>query len=657
MANESSVRRTSSQIRSLNTYPHQFFDLSTQYIPPSMKEMFRWCLYLYVTHSEIAPIINKKCSYVLTPYIFETDSDKTHDAWQELLERILDLREFEYKMQLDLEVYGNSFCSIFYPFERFLECKLCKAKAQARLVEWEYDNHEFRGVCAECKQKTVYTPNDKPIRNRKRIKLIRWYPQYIDIRYNPFTGRSVYIYRIPKHIKTMIIKKDQNKILVEETPIVFLEAMKKKKNIEFDPDNIYHMKTPSVSMEDDSFGMPPMLNIFKDAWLYQTYRRAQEAIALDHILPMTILSPAPSPDGLSPHMSTNLADWSGKIQTMVQRWRRDPIGIFTVPFSANVQQIRGDAQALNVHNDMNQVRQQIAGGLDVPQEFIYGGLTWSGSSISLRVLENLFLTRIEQLNGFLRDFIIPKLQRFLSLPKIMIRHADFKMADDAQQKQIALGLRQTNTISDRTTVEELGFDYEEERIRRTKEDAERLELIDKQQIAQAELQSRVMAIQAKGQAIAQIEAQKAIAEATAKDQQESEDQTAYEFAEGIVEEENTQKKADNEMEKREEKGEKSVAAQKKKEGAADKKAPEGPPEAKTITKSLKLSPEILDSLANNFLKTVPPSMVQQELDIIAENDPPLAKAIKSRMKMIAKQTKDIKPLPESKPPRRADSPI
>ena len=358
-------------------------------------------------------------------------------------------------------------------------------------------------------------------------------------------------------------------------------------------------------------------------------------------------------------MSTNLADWSGKIQTMVQRWRRDPIGIFTVPFSANVMQIRGDAQALNVHNDMNQVRQQIAGGLDVPQEFIYGGLTWSGSSISLRVLENLFLSRIEHLNCFLRDFIVPKLQRYLSLPKIQVRHSDFKMADDAQQKQIALGLRQTNTISDRTTVEELGFDYEAERKRRELEEVERMEMLERQQIAQAELQGRAMIIQAKYQAIAGVEAQKAAAEAMAKDQQTNEVQTDYEFAEGIVDEETQRKNADKEIEKREKKEGVSISRQKKAVDKADKGAEKakGASKPQAASKSVVNSPHILDGLANNFLKTVPPNRIDQELDMMEETNKPLVKAIKARMKLITKQTKDIKPLPESKPPRRANSPV
>ena len=57
--------------KSIMTYPHPSFDLSSAFIPPSMKELYRWCLFLYMTHSEIKPIIKKKVAYVQTPFIYD----------------------------------------------------------------------------------------------------------------------------------------------------------------------------------------------------------------------------------------------------------------------------------------------------------------------------------------------------------------------------------------------------------------------------------------------------------------------------------------------------------------------------------------------------------------------------------------------------------
>lgn len=646
MSVTSDTRRSSSALKSLNTYPSQFFDLSSQYIPPSIKELFRWCLYLYTTHSEIAPVINKKCAYVVTDLIYESPdgsnkpSEKVVLTWRELLERILNIREEEYKCQLDYEVYGNAIVSFFFPFERYLKCPGCSVERSSRDVKWRYENHNFRGVCEQCKAHVEFAARDKIVKNRRKIRLVRWNPQHIDIQYNPFTCRSIYIYRIPTWLKKRIMDHTQNKALVEDTPITFLQAIKEKKNIQFDPDNIYHFKNPSVSTEDEAFGMPPMLCIFKDAWLFQTYRRAQEAIAVDHILPMTLIFPSAPSSNVSPHMSTNLAEWSSRMQVMISKWRRDPNGIFTVPFPATTSNIRGDAKSLNVQPEMDQIRQMITGGLDVPQEFIYGGLNWSGSSISLRVLENVFLARITQLDNFLRDFVVPSLQRFCGLPPITVRHAEFKMADDVQQKQLAMSLRQTNTISDETTIEELGFDSEREKRRRLEEETERNTVMTRQLIQQAHAQGQAMIIQAEYQARAQIAAQQAAQKASLAAANENPLAAAMP-TDAVMPGEGQEAGAKPKS------GGAKPSGSKPKSGA--KPGEEQPPP--------EIGPGLMGSVVDHFLKGIPDDRKEQQLATIRQTNPELAKQIEKRMKLISQQGKAVKPLPDQKPPRRKNSPV
>jgi len=614
--------------RTLNTYPHQFFDPSTSYIPHSVKEMYRWCQFLYMTHSEIAPVINKKCAYVITKLIYDSDVDANVKAWKNLLEENINIREMEYKLLLDFEVYGNAFVSIHYPFERYLTCPngACKQQHPARNIDWEYRDHEFRAKCPECGTTGVFKPHDRKIRNRRRIKLIRWNPKFVNIRYNPFTDDSVYIYRIPKWIQKKLTTVKENKELVSGTPLVILEAVRKKRDVELDRDNIYHFKNASISLEDDAFGMPPMLAVFKDAWLFQTFRRAQEAIALEHILPMTLLIPAPTAAGVSPHMSVDLGDWSDRMNLIIKKWRRDPNALFTIPFPAQVENVRGDAQALAVHNDMTQIRQQITGGLDVPQEFIYGGLNWSGSSISLRVLENLFIGRKEQLDAFLQ-WVTDRLQRFCLLPEMHIRHRDFKMADDAQQKQIALSLRQTNTISDQTSIEELGFDYEREEARKRREEEDRLAAMERSQLRQAETQGKVMVLQAEFQANAEAAQMRQQQEQEARATQEGYDTTP--------------------------------PAEPGMEGAPGEPGAPMPPQGPGDPQQApdQTDPVILDMMANHLIKGTPPHLLEQELAALETTNPALAKKVRERIKLIQKQTADYKPLPEQKPPRRESTPV
>jgi hypothetical protein len=107
----------------LDIYPHPYFDPSNWYTPTTVKEMFRWCLFLYITNSTIGPVIRKKAAYIITDLIYSTTSERTKTVWKDLLETVLKIREFEFIMLIDFEVFGNAFVSIVYPFDRYLVCR------------------------------------------------------------------------------------------------------------------------------------------------------------------------------------------------------------------------------------------------------------------------------------------------------------------------------------------------------------------------------------------------------------------------------------------------------------------------------------------------------------------------------------------------------
>ena len=611
--------------RTLNTYPHPYFDLSNQDVPRTVKELFRWCLFLYMSHSEIAPLINKKCSYVTTELVYNTESDKDKKAWQEVLEETLDIRAFERMMLLDYEVFGNAFCSISYPFDRRLVCPRKECDQGHRMTDpelkWHYREHKFKGICPSCHTKVTFRVEDIQIKRRKAIRLIRWFPEYIQILKNEITGYTRYIYKVPRWIRKGVVnsENDQNKYLVEDMPMVFLDAIREGKDVELDADNIYHMRTEGCSYYDSSYGIPPLLTVFKDAWLYQTYRRAQEAIAVEHILPLRLLIPRPVSGDHSPHMHNDLGSWATRMQSIVSKWRRDPNAIFTVPFPSDVQNVGGDAQALNVHNDMRQVREQIAGGLDLPADLIYGNMSWSGSSVTLRMLENTFINVIGKLERFLNKFIIERLTSWGDLPEIEITHRDFKMADDAQQKQIALSLRQTNTVSDRTVMKELGFDYATEQKYKREEEEERNEVMGRQMLAQAESQGRAQVLSAKFEAMANA----AREQATEKEQKDKQLQSYDDL---------TSRKGRSDI-------------------AQVVNAVATPSSGELGGSNLQLSSSMLDMMADNTLKSTPPEMMDDMMQRLVKSNPQLAAAIVKRQKTGSMATAAAKPLPEQKPPR------
>jgi len=624
----------------LDIYPHPYFDPSSWYMPTTLKEMFRWCLFLYLTNSTIGPVVRKKASYILTDLVYSTTSERVKSVWKNLLETTLKLKEFEFVMLIDFEVFGNSFASIIYPFDRYLVCPRCDFQNPIRAIKWQYDGNGFIGTCKNCKTTATMKVHDKPVRNRKRIRLHRWFPQYIEPKRNPITGRTKYLLRLPGWMKAKVSNQKINKIYVEDTPMEFLDAIRDNKIIELDIDNIYHMKAESVSMEEESFGVPQILNVMKDAWLHQTFKKAQEAIALEHVLPLTLVSPMPAPGTPSPHMGTDLATWRGKMQNIFSQWRRDPNALFPVPFPVQISQVRGDAQALSVHNDINMVRQQIAGGLDVPPDFLYGNLTWSGGNVTLRVLENLLINRLSGVNNMLNGWITPRMRRFLILPFCEIRHKDFKMADDIQQKNIALQLRASNSVSDQTVLEELGFDVSKEERIKEREMDKRLAEMRKQQISQANTESEVNIIRAKNQVeIARI--QRVAAEEDMAAQQ------AQGMAPGMPQE--AQQGAQM-----------PPGAQ---QASQPLQIPPGGPQGSPMNvmppeaggngmQPRPPSPMALQHMVEMFLKSTPVHERDYQLNILSETDPLLAKSIRDQLKAMDMGQRHMMALPEQKPPRR-----
>jgi len=607
---------------SVSGYPHAWFDISSTYMPPSVKELFRWCAYLYASHSEIAPTVDKVCSYAITELIYETERGKPKELWKEILEKNLHIKEMEYKYLLDQRVYGNAYASILFPFERYLHCKKCQYVQVAQRSDWTYQDFKFISKCEKCGRRGEMDAKDKPIRNRSRVKLIRWNPQYMDVKHNPLSDDRQYIYRIPKWLRQRIENKRINKMYVETTPMEFLDAVRERKVLKLDSSNIYHFRNPGPSGEDDAYGLPPMMPIFKDAWLYQTYRRAQEAIALEHALPLTILVPEASSSGTSPHLNMDLGEWSRKTMEIVHKWRRDQNSIYTAPFPMRAENIRGDAKSLNVFEELTMLRQQITGGLGVPAEFIYGNLTWSGSSISLRVLENTFLGIIAQLESFLSEFLVPKLGRYFALPNVRIKHRDFKMADDAQQKQIALSLRQTNTVSDRTVLEQLGFDAEQEERRKKLENVERNQQLIEQMVTQAEAQGKALQTQTEYQ----LKAQKM-----------QTDDNASRLATAMA----------------------GVPAQPK-PVQTKTAAPVDEDNGLPTFDMTNLTPPLIEIMVDRHLRGPgTPLAKQMELIRLRRQAPEVERAIRARVRDIGRHSNDasMKPLPEVKPPRRASSPV
>lgn len=411
---------------------------------------------------------------------------------------------------LDYHTYGNYIASFYVPFVRFLMCPSCKNQRPIKGTRFDFRVKDFRFYlkCSKCSPDEAIPMQviDKPItKTTSGMNIVRWDPAQIDIEFNPISGGSTYYYNLPNQFKRHIYS-GRRKVL-EETPMSFIMAAKEGARVELDSSNIIHIRRPSFSYFDNGWGMPLIVPLLKSRYYYQTLLKAREALYLQHITPLWMLYPLPQAN-LDPHATLSMAKWRQEIDAAVKKWKRDPNYIAIFPIPTGFQQIGGDARALSVIDEMRFMQETMIVGLQVPKEFLIGGMSWSGSSVTFRMVENFFLNHIRGLKQ-LMQFVIDKVHKATKLEKISTSMTRLKWVDDVQQKSLIFQANQAGKISDETLVGEIGFSMAKEFEKMMAEVEKRGDLQKKQMKAQAEAEGEAMVAQVRYQTKVAMEQAKA----------------------------------------------------------------------------------------------------------------------------------------------------
>jgi hypothetical protein len=445
------------------TYPSPFFDVGNTYLPRNIKALFQWCRYYYYTNPVVHRACNRLSRFPITEFIFETDDQDLKQAWENLF-REARARQFAMDIGLDLLVYGNAFCSIYYPILRMLHCPECQDEQDVKSTKAEFKNYHYRGKCRKCGHHVTFKVKDTKIKDTSRVNLLHWAPENMDIDYNDITASRLYTYNISKNLKRMIRK--GRRPIVDDLEMDVIRHVKEKKSLRVHPKNIYHLRSSVLAATNMAWGFPDILACLKTLFLQQIYLKARETAAYQHIIPLWILFPQANAD-ITPFESLDMSKWRDRVETEIGKWKRDPNYISVMPIPLGFQFIGADFQNMQVIDDIEHLDRKVLAGMGTPEEFIYGGVSWSATSISARMLENDLYNYVVEIEGLFNDFIIPRLAEYTGLDKITIRFKPIKMVDDVQQKGMRLDLAHQGRISWETILEELGYDWdvESEKIR------------------------------------------------------------------------------------------------------------------------------------------------------------------------------------------------
>lgn len=473
------------------SHPNPAFDFLTGFVPRKLKDLFRWCEYLLYNSAHIYAALKKFGELVVTDIEYSTSNDALRKNYKKLFEKTLKIKHALLMASLDKHIYGNHFTSIYFPFVRNLKCPRCERLTNINAVDYVFTlkKLEFKYTCKPCRQTVNGIIVDRKVIARDKVHIIRWDPKLMDIDHNPITGQSVYYYTIPQEVKDAV--KSGSKHLINSMPKEFLETIRDNKQFRFEKDALFHIKVPSPSGIDQQWGFPPLASTIKLFLYTMVLRKANEAIALEHVVPMRILHPAQHGNQDITQM-ISFGRWKDEMQHNIRRWRRDPLHIMFAPIPLGVATMGGDGRAMLTLGELQEAEKSIMAALGIPQEFLYGGLTKAGMEATLRIIENQTQGNADDMNDLLQWYT-DKLSKFLGWEAIEAELIPLKMVDDTETKQTIIGLATGQlggqaVVSLTTMTERLGIDLEDERRKRKQEALDELRF-------QQEIQTETQKIQ------------------------------------------------------------------------------------------------------------------------------------------------------------------
>jgi len=481
-------------------HANPMFDYTTSFVPRKLKDLFKWAEYLAFNSAHIYGIIRKFGEYPITRFTYESTSEEEKNRHRKMFEEDLKFKGILTLISYDVWLYGNSFISVYEPIVRNLICPICNTRENIKEAKYNYlfEKVQFKFDCKHCKAKGVIAKiEDKKDKDYSKIKIIRWDPKLIDIEHNPITGESHYYYQIPRDVIGKV--RGGNKVQINHTPLEFLKAMQDNKTFKFSDNKIFHLKMPGPAGMQSQWGYPPITSAIKNFLFTAILRKANEAIALEHITPLRILHPTAASGQGDPISSIPLDKWRQELETNIRIFRSDPLRIQFSPIPIGMQNIGGDGRALLTLGELQEAEKSIVLSFGVPMEFLTGGLGNIRGEITLRMIENQLQTHIENLNS-VTQWVEKKICDFAGWNTIKMRLADFKMLDDTDNKNLKLQLWQAGKVSDTTIAEMLGIDSDQERKQRKEDTLATLKADQELEIESHKIQNSISA-QAQQQAI------------------------------------------------------------------------------------------------------------------------------------------------------------
>ena len=440
--------------------PH--FSIGNQFIPRNLHDVIRWVRFITAQSPVTTEVLRKLATFPITSFTYNSDNPAVRAKFEKIT-KSFSLKTVLHDIGFQYYTLGNVFISLYLPIHRSLTCNGCDAIYSTSTAEFiEFRGFKFQGVCPKCNTKCNFTHSDTKSTNIEDMNIIIWDPLNIAVNHNPISGKSKYYYKIPNEIKRQI--EAGNMLYLESVPWEMVEAIKNKKDFEFAPNMLFHLKNVDTGFSADGISIPPLVSHFNLVFYQATLRRANESIATDYLAPLRVIYPQAQTGNSDPVITTSMRNFVTRMEDALISHKQDNNHVVIAPMPIGYQAISGEGKTLLVSQEIQQAEDSLLLSLGVSRELLTGTTNWTSSTVGLRMLKNTLDSYVGQILNLL-EWVSDQTGEYLGIGGCQIGMVPFQLTDDDNLKQIFLQLAEQNQVSMTTLFEAMGRSYDEEQER------------------------------------------------------------------------------------------------------------------------------------------------------------------------------------------------
>lgn len=458
------------------SFPNPWDDIASLAMPETMNMVLRHCEYIAMHDGTYFQALNRLVSYFITNVEFDDISDDEVDKWTEFVNDTIDVKNWLSIAGRDVAVYGNAFFSVLPGFKRNIFCNSCRSIELPLSVvhdspsfNFRWESFRFNATCPKCKKSGEWKHVDRKVGDKYACIIKRWNPHDMEILWDPFSDECSYIWKIPQDYQKLI--REGKLFHLERAPWEVIQCIAENRHLRFEDGVIFHMKEHALAgIRNRGWGIPKILSNFRQTWHLQVLRRYNEAIALDYIIPLRLISPENGSGGEKndPLLNLSMNNFSSQVKSMLRKKRKDPASISVLPFPVKYQLLGGEARQLAPTDLLNQAMETQLNNIGIPTDLWRGSLQLQSAPVALRLFETSHAAIPHNNNAFVR-FIVDRVAKILNWEKPKVKLEPVTHADDIAAQQAKLQLMMGGQVSPSTGLKSVRLDYRDE-VKRIIED-------------------------------------------------------------------------------------------------------------------------------------------------------------------------------------------